>query len=121
MDLRKLNVLVVEDSRETREMLVNLLQSDPEITVVNAVSDGKAALAAVEECHPDVVTMDMHLPVMDGFEATRRIMETHPVPIVIMSANSDALDIAKSFRALDAGAVAAVERPAHATGCRGVI
>jgi two-component system, chemotaxis family, protein-glutamate methylesterase/glutaminase len=118
---RKLNVLVVEDSRDTREMLVNLLRSDPELNVVDAVSDGKAALAAVEEYRPDVVTMDMHLPVMDGFEATRRIMETHPVPIVIISANSDAIDVAKSFRALEAGAVAAVERPADTNGYRGAI
>jgi two-component system chemotaxis response regulator CheB len=117
----KLNVLVVENSCATRDMLVNLLQSDPGLSVVDAVGDAKAALAAVEACHPDVVTMDMHLPVMDGFEATRRIMEKHPVPIVIMSAHSDATDVAKSFRALDAGAVAAVERPENANGCHGVV
>jgi two-component system chemotaxis response regulator CheB len=121
MSSRKLNVLVVEDSRATREMLVNLLQTDPELCVVGAVGDGTAALAAVEEYKPDVVTMDMHLPVIDGFETTRRIMETHPVPIVIMSANSDAVDVAKSFRALEAGAVAAVERPADMNGHRSLV
>ena len=81
----KINVLVVEASRVTREMLVNLLQSDPGLNVLEAVKDGAEALAAVKLYQPDVVTMDMHLPVMDGFEATRQIMETHPVPIVIMS------------------------------------
>src|SRR3954463_7544935 len=121
MSSRKLNVLVVEDSRTTREMLVKLLGSDPDLCVVDAVSNGVAALAAVQVCKPDVVTMDMHLPVMDGFEATRRIMETHPVPIVIMCTNSDALDVTKSFRALEAGAVAAVERPSGASGCQGSI
>lgn len=121
MSSRKLNVLVVEDSRDTREMLVSLLESDPALTVVSAVADGPAALAAVAKCRPDVVTMDMHLPVMDGFETTRRIMETHPVPIVILSANSDAVEVAKSFRALEAGAVATVERPASANSYTGVI
>jgi two-component system chemotaxis response regulator CheB len=119
MSSRKLNVLVVEDSRATREMLVNLLRSDPGLCVIDAVGDGTAALAAVQACRPDVVTMDMNLPVMDGFEATRRIMESDPVPIVIMSTNSDALDVTKSFRALEAGAVAAVERPADAGACQG--
>ncbi len=121
MSSTKLNVLVVEDSRATREMLVNLLQGDPELCVVGAVGDGKAALEAVAAHHPDVVTMDMHLPVMDGFETTRRIMETHPVPIVIMSANSDAVHIAKSFRAMEAGAVAAVERPTNVSGYHGLV
>src|SRR5688500_15219554 len=119
MSSRKLNVLVVEGSRATREMLVNLLRSDPGLWVVDAVSDGTAALAAVRACRPDVVTMDMNLPVMDGFESTRRIMESDPVPIVIMSTNADALDVTKSFRALEAGAVAAVERPADASTCKG--
>jgi len=63
-----------------------------------------------------VVTMDMHLTGMDGFEATRRIMENQPVPIVILSASSDLADAAKSFRALEAGAVAAVERPPDSSG-----
>lgn len=121
MSAGKINVLVVEASRATREMLVDLLQSDPSLNVVGAVKDGIEALEAVSLSQPDLVTMDMHLPGMDGFEATRRIMETHPVPIVIMSANSDAVDVAKSFRALEAGAVAAVERPANLTGCRGAI
>src|SRR6187402_1289463 len=105
----KINVLVVEASCATREMLVNLLQSDPGLCVMGVVKDGMEALAAVRLRQPDLVMMDMHLPGMDGFEATRQIMETHPVPIVIMSANSDAVDVAKSFRALEAGAVAAVE------------
>lgn len=115
---RKINILVVEDSRTTREMLVHLLESDPDICVIRAVNDGAAALVAVQECKPDLVTMDMHLPGMDGFEATRCIMETHPVPIVIVSASFDPVDVAKSFRALEAGAVAAVEKPAGVNGQR---
>lgn len=111
MSSKKIKVLVVEASRLTREMLVHTLEADPDISVVKAVADGNAALTAVQDCRPDLVTMDMHLPGMDGFETTRRIMETNPVPIVIVSAGMDAVDMTKSFKALEAGAVAAVETP----------
>lgn len=116
MPPRKINVLVVEDSHTSREMLVRLLQSDPGIRVERAVADGAAALAAIEDLKPDVVTMDIHMPGMDGFEATRRIMETFPVPIIIVSASYDAVDVEKTFRALEAGAVAVVEKPTGFNG-----
>lgn len=118
MPTKKINVLVVGDSRTTREMLIHTLESDPDVCVVRTVNDGTAALLAVQECRPDLVTMDMHLSGMDGFEATRCIMETHPVPIVIVSDGTDAADMMKSFRALEAGAVAAVETPTGSNGQR---
>lgn len=107
----KIQVLIVEDSAVARELLVRLLGSDPAIVVAGCASDGAQALAALEQLQPDVITMDIHMPVMDGYEATRRIMETRPVPIVIVSASHNAEDVSKAFRAMEAGAVAALEKP----------
>ena len=113
----KIKVLVADDSAVTRLFLVNLLESDPRIQVVASVDDGQAALDFVTASKPDLVHMDIHMPRMDGFEATRRIMETHPVPIVICSATARAKDVVIVFKAVEAGAVACIEKPlAHEHG-----
>lgn len=108
---RKINVLVAEDSTVTRMFLVHLLESDPQIHVVGAVNDGQAALDFVRKNKPDVVLMDIHMPRMDGFEATRRIMETQAVPIVICSATASARDVVITFQAMEAGAIACIQKP----------
>lgn len=106
-----IRVLVVEDSATVREFLLWILRSDPEIEVVGTAETGEEALEAVGRTQPDVVTMDVHMPKMNGFDATRRIMETHPTPIVIVSGTVDMADAAKAFRALEAGALAVLQRP----------
>ena len=87
----KIKVLVADDSQVTRMLLVHLLNTDPHIEVIATVNDGQAALDFLSGPHarPDVVLMDIHMPHMDGFEATRRIMETVPLPIVICTATAD--------------------------------
>jgi two-component system chemotaxis response regulator CheB len=107
----KIKVLVVDDSAVSRTFLAHTLQSDPGIEVIACAHSGAEAMAALARQKPDVVTMDIHMPDMDGFEATRQIMETVPVPIVIVSASFDAVDVEKAFRAMEAGAVAMVEKP----------
>ena len=107
-----IKVLVVEDSPVVREVLVHILGADPGIQVIGTANDGEQALEAVARTRPDVVTMDIHMPKLDGLEATRRIMETHPTPIVIVSGSVDAREVATTFRAIEAGAVAVLRRPA---------
>jgi two-component system chemotaxis response regulator CheB len=122
-----IKVLVVEDSPVVREFLVYLLGSDPDIRVVGTVNNGEQALEAVKRHHPDVITMDIHMPKMDGLEATRRIMETDPTPIVIVSGSTDPHDVAMTFRAMEAGALVVLGRPAgighpdHATTARELV
>ncbi len=111
MRSRKIQVLVVEDSVVARELLLRILNSDPGIEVIGMARDGAEALALLGAKKPDVITMDIHMPGMDGFQATRRIMETRPVPIVIVTANGNPLDVATSFRAMEAGAVGVVNKP----------
>jgi two-component system chemotaxis response regulator CheB len=106
-----IRVLIVEDSAVVRELLEFILGSDPAIQVVGTADDGAKALRAVQELRPDVVTMDIQMAKMDGYEATRRIMEKQPTPIVVVSASVDAKQVATTFRALEAGALAAVEKP----------
>jgi two-component system chemotaxis response regulator CheB len=106
-----IQVLIVDDSNSVRLLLAHILESDPQIRVIGKAANGREALEFVARRKPDVVLMDVLMPEMDGFEATRRIMETHPVPIVICSASSNTHEAATLFRLMEAGAVACVETP----------
>lgn len=105
------NVLIVEDSPVQQALLGHILSSDPDITVIGTANDGREAVAFVTKQRPDVITMDLNMPNMNGLEATRQIMETTPVPIIIVSANWDPQEIAITFQAMEAGALAGVEKP----------
>lgn len=103
-------VLVVEDSRVARRLLVELLSRDPDLEVVGEATDGVQAIAEAARLDPDVVTMDVALPIMDGLEATRQIMRERPRPIVIVSA-AYGRDASLAVRALEAGALAVMPKP----------
>ena len=111
MEIDMIKVLIVEDSPVAREFLTYILTSDPAIQVVGVAKNGAEALEITAQLRPDVITMDIHMPIMDGFEATRRIMETVPTPIVVVSGSAGATEVASTFRALEAGALAVVLRP----------
>jgi two-component system chemotaxis response regulator CheB len=104
-------VLIVDDSKVVQDFLYHLLSSDPDLQVVGVANSGYEAIELVSIVKPDVITMDIHMPGMDGYETTRKIMETVPTPIVIVSGSLTIKDEANIFRALEAGALAVVHRP----------
>lgn len=106
-----IRVLVVDDSPTMREFLLHLLGSDPAIQVVGTAGTGEEAIEAVERTRPDIITMDIQMPQMNGFDATRRIMEVRPTPIVIVSGTTDVPDTVNAFRAVEAGALAMLRKP----------
>jgi two-component system chemotaxis response regulator CheB len=122
-----IRVLVVDDSPTVRELLTYLFASDPDFQVVGTAANGEDAVAAVSSKKPDVVTMDIHMPRMNGYAATRTIMETCPVPIVIVTGSLSEDEIRSPFAALEAGAVAVIRRPeslhqpSHAAHARALI
>ncbi len=106
-----IRVLVVEDSATVRELLVRILESDPQLRVVGVARDGQEAVALANQLHPDVITMDIRMPRMDGLQATKRIMQQVPTPIVVVSASVESEDLKITFNAIRAGALTVVEKP----------
>lgn len=109
--MKKIKVLIVDDSSVVRKMLGYIFSRDPEIEVIGTASDGEEAIAKVQSLKPDVVTMDLHMPKLDGYETTRRIMETYPVPIVIVTAIESVTEVKNSMKVIEAGALAALKKP----------
>jgi two-component system, chemotaxis family, protein-glutamate methylesterase/glutaminase len=106
-----IRVLIAEDSVTVREMLMAVLSSDPEIQIVGMAKDGLEAVELAKALCPDLITMDIRMPKLDGFEATRRIMSEAPVPIVIVSATVDPSGVEISMQALRVGALAVARTP----------
>jgi two-component system chemotaxis response regulator CheB len=102
---------VAEDSLFARSLIVKILETDPRIKVVGMARNGKEAVELVRSLRPDVVTMDIRMPVMDGFQATQIIMAENPTPILVISASVTSEDLKISFNAIQAGALDIIEKP----------
>jgi two-component system chemotaxis response regulator CheB len=106
-----IRVLVVDDSGVARRMLTQILSTDPELEVVGEAIDGAEGVKLTAALRPDVITMDLHMPVMDGLEATRAIMASSPTPIVMVSSSGNRENLGLAFQALEAGALTVLEKP----------
>ena len=107
---KKIRVLVVDDSTFMRKVLENIYSSDDQLQVVGAAKDGREAVSMAESLKPDVISMDINMPHVDGLQATAEIMTTNPKPIVIVSSESRE-GAASTLRALELGAIEFVAKP----------
>jgi len=110
---KKFRVLVVDDSTFMRKVLESIFNADDLLQVVGNAKDGREAVALAESLKPDVITMDINMPHVDGLQATAEIMTTNPRPIVIVSSESRE-GAASTLRALELGAIEFVAKPSSA-------
>jgi two-component system, chemotaxis family, protein-glutamate methylesterase/glutaminase len=107
---KKIRVLIVDDSAFMRKVLETILITDESVQVVGHAKDGREAVRLAESLKPDVITMDINMPVMDGLQATAEIMTTNPRAIVVVSSESRQ-GAASTLRALELGAIEFVAKP----------
>src|ERR1700744_2105266 len=112
--MKRIRVLIVEDSPVVGEHLRRIISDDPRLEVAAIATSGEEALKMVERLVPEVISMDIRLPGIQGFEATQRIMAEFPTPIVVVS-GIDMEAVTLTMQALRAGALGVVEKPSAST------
>lgn len=110
-----IKILIVDDSPSEVAILKSILMKEKDFEIIGYAKNGKEAISITPLLKPDLITMDINMPIMDGLAATRYIMSHHPVPIVIISSRINDQSLEYSFKALDAGAVGVLEKPQNIT------
>ena len=111
--MRTLRALVVDDSAFNRKMISEILESIEGVTVVGKAADGEEALRLIGSLEPDLVTLDLEMPRMDGFSFLRFVMARRPTPVIVVSSHSAKQNV---FRALELGALDFVAKPSSSPG-----
>lgn len=114
--MAKIRVLVMDDSLTVRKYLCEVLAADPQFEVVGEAADGRAGIELCQRLRPDVITVDMAMPVMSGLAATEYIMAYCPTPILVVSSSFNRRDVFRTLDALAAGAVDVLDKPAGDAG-----
>jgi two-component system chemotaxis response regulator CheB len=106
-----IRVLIVDDSPLAVRHITSIFSREPDFLVIGSAASGLEGVGQAVKLKPDVVCMDINMPDINGFEATRQIMERQPMPVVIVSATYEPRQVSMAFRALEAGALAIIEKP----------
>ena len=112
--IKKVRVLVVDDSALMRKLIPQMLEASPSIEVVGTAMDGTFCLKKIEELHPDVITLDLQMPGMNGIDTLKEIMRRNPLPVIVVSSHSTE-GASVTFKALGLGAFDFVTKPQDAT------
>ena len=110
---RTIRVLVAEDSPTTRAMFVDLFKNAQGFSVAGEAQNGAEAIEQAIALSPDLIVMDVHMPIVDGLDATKEIMRQAPTPILMVSASSNVADVSLGLSATQAGALMLLEKPTH--------
>ncbi len=108
--MKRVRVLVVEDSAFMRRIIGDIIRDHPDLEVAATAKDGVDALKKIKECRPDVVTMDLEMPRMDGIQTLRHIVAETPLPVIMLSSHTR-VGSESTLKALDAGAVDFISKP----------
>lgn len=108
--MHQVRVLVIDDSAFMRKMITEILSADERIKVIDTARNGKIGLAKIQKLQPDVVTLDIEMPIMDGMTTLREIMQTSPLPVVMLSSMTG-LGASKTVEAISNGAVDFITKP----------
>ena len=111
MENSKVKILVVDDSSVSRSLMTHLLSINPLFEVIGTAENGEEALEFIQKTPPDLVFTDIVMPKMNGFELTKKIMEKHPLPVIVVSGIYSREEIKKGFEAIEAGALSILEKP----------
>jgi len=106
-----IRVLIADDSPTLRHLIRAILESDPELQVVGEAHNGEQAVALCHELRPDIITMDVRMPKMNGFQAIQQIMVESPRPILVLTSTSSDIELGISFKAIEAGALMVAGKP----------
>lgn len=111
--MKQIKVLIVDDSAFMRKLIKEFLSEDPRIAVLDTARNGQEAIEKTEKLNPDVITMDVEMPILDGIEAVKSIMSSHPVPIIMLSSTTKA-GAENTILAMEAGAIDFIAKPSGA-------
>ena len=106
-----INILLVDDSPTMRQLIRCILTSDPELNVVGEAKNGEEALKMVQELDPDIITMDIHMPIMDGYSAIRHIMAENPRPIIVLTSTESDIRLGITYKGMESGALMVFGKP----------
>ena len=110
-NIKKIRILIVDDSPTIRTLFETLFSNEPDMAVVGTASDGLEAVKLTKKLHPDIITMDMKMPIMNGLDATRIIMQENPTPIILVTSSFSHKETQCTFEAIAAGAIHVMGKP----------